>query len=431
MNKIKKKYLWHLIVSRGLVSFGSALTGFGLDIWVYRLTESYALFASIAALATLPPLIVSPFAGFLADKINKARILTFCEFGTIFLLVVTSVLYKFDQLSAGYVAGAVFGLATISEFRYTAITAIIPSIADKEQLISANGLQQAFRGTTMVCAPFLGAAAYQYLGLGTLLMVSASFGMYAIYASTMLVIETQGPKTPITFSLKAFWSGYVHGFKWLSQQRKLKAIVVHFTTINALIGVSSVLTTTRILDSYSANFLALIASSQGVGMLLIGVFLARAGGRFSAEALLFVGSFFLGTSMLVFGVFNNMPVMAISAFCIGASIAVIAIANQSIWQENTPAEVHGKIIAIRSMALYSFVPATLYVSAPLFPFLKVRLEGVKTAALLSGWSYTWQGVLQVTLALLVMTATVLFFRLSKQTESIAHRGLKNMANENE
>jgi len=43
-----------LIATRGISSIGTTLTTFGLDVWVYRKTGSYGVFAMLAVIANQP-----------------------------------------------------------------------------------------------------------------------------------------------------------------------------------------------------------------------------------------------------------------------------------------------------------------------------------------------------------------------------------------
>src|SRR2546427_12726839 len=86
-----------LIISRGISSLGSTLTIFGLDVWVFRETGSYAVFAYLAVLAVLPSLLFAPFAGLMADRWNKKSLLLACDISSI--LVVTVALAQIGRAS--------------------------------------------------------------------------------------------------------------------------------------------------------------------------------------------------------------------------------------------------------------------------------------------------------------------------------------------
>jgi hypothetical protein len=50
---------------------------------------------------------------------------------------------------------------------------------------------------------------------------------------------------------------------------------------------------------------------------------------------------------------------------IGASLATIATTSQTLWQKNTPKELQGKALAVRSSITYALSPLAILVSIPL------------------------------------------------------------------
>ena len=50
---------------------GTALTGFGLQVWIYLETGSVTRLALVSLAYALPAVLLSPFAGVLADRLDR------------------------------------------------------------------------------------------------------------------------------------------------------------------------------------------------------------------------------------------------------------------------------------------------------------------------------------------------------------------------
>lgn len=66
-----------VLMSQGafLSYFGDIIYGLTISYWVLQTTGSTALMGTSAALASLPRVLVSPFAGALADRLDRKNIL--------------------------------------------------------------------------------------------------------------------------------------------------------------------------------------------------------------------------------------------------------------------------------------------------------------------------------------------------------------------
>ena len=415
-----------LVASRGISSIGALLVTFSLDVWVYESTASYSLYAWIAVLAAIPPVLVSPVAGYFTDRYSKVLILMACEVFTSFLLGLMALVVVFKSLMVPGVMVAALLFAVVSEFRYTALTALLPEVAEKTELIALGGLQQAFRGFSILAGPLMGAVGYQYLGLVFTLMAAATSNLYALFVTSKFINLTVPVRRKNSISGRQFFQEYVDGLKWLNKQSWLKAIAFHFTLITASMSLFGLLTLPHVLDIKNASWLAIILSSQGLGLLFSGTVMMRVGKKIVPESMLLYGSFGVGITMFAFGMAENMYLMMAMAFGMGVQVSFVAAANQAIWQANTPDHCRGKMIAIRSMAIYMFTPLAMY-----FSILLSGGSGFET----SSFQYFtagrhWSGLLQSGLGIFVICMTIFFYCSALSRKTLSGREVFSESEEN-
>jgi DHA3 family macrolide efflux protein-like MFS transporter len=117
---------------------GSALTSFALGLWIYEQTDSVSLFTLNILAYTLPYLVMTPFAGVLADRWSRKWLMVAGDAGVAVATLGVFVLAASGQLRIGYVFVLTAVSATFGALQWPAYAAAIPLIVPKEQLGSAK-----------------------------------------------------------------------------------------------------------------------------------------------------------------------------------------------------------------------------------------------------------------------------------------------------
>lgn len=396
-----------LVVSQGFLSVGATLASFGIDVWFYQSSSSYANFALIYIAAVLPPILVSPVAGFVADRISKPRLLYLAQVCTLVLLAILMALYLLDVLHLYAIVSCVFLMAAAGEFRYTATTALIPELVKQTELTSINGTQQAFRGGVAIIGPLLGAVGYHYFGLLTLLGAATLFAVYATYVADSLARSIPMHQAGGRVALGQFVADYLSGLKWLRTEPQLKTVLLHFTIVFGFLSVFRALTVPHLLDVRGEDALAMVVSAQGAGLLFVGLVLAKVRPLQNFDAAVFVGCHLLGVAIVLFGLSSDLLGLTSGSFVIGACISLVATSNQSLWQSRTPRHLQGRMVAVRSVGLYVLSPVVIYLSVP-------AAKHIEREATIGG--LRWTGMLIVGLGIAVLIASA-FSQLSYRRTS--------------
>lgn len=352
-----------LVVGRGISTLGTTLSMYGLDVWVFRTTGSYAIFAYLAVLCALPSLLFAPFAGVIADRYNKRSVLLGCDICALAVTLLALVLAQSGMLSVTAVALVLLVLALAAELRWSVMGATIAQIVPAPQLGAINGMQQSFRGAAAMLGPMLGAVALGALGLPLLLALDALSYVIGIAGLLMLprALTKPGPAGPRV----RFLVEMRQGFGWTFAHPGLRRLLLFFMCINIGMAVFTVTLTPYVLSFASNAALGVTLGLQGGGAFVTGLLLGRLRHAGHHEAGILWGSLLVGIGIVLWGISRQPAAIWTIAFCMGALSSVILASSQSIWQIHVPAHLQGKVFGVRTVFSFGLTPIAILLSVPM------------------------------------------------------------------
>lgn len=143
-----------------------------MGLYVLKVTGSAMSFAATLVSGTLPRIILAPFAGALADKLDRKKMVVGMDFvcgGVMLLLYVVS---HFWGLQIPLIYGAAFLLAVANTFLNIAMYAAIPNLVSDRHLVRINSLSQSTVSLTQVVAPFAGGFVYGLIDIRIFVLIN-------------------------------------------------------------------------------------------------------------------------------------------------------------------------------------------------------------------------------------------------------------------
>ena len=166
-----------LVMGQGLSLFGSMMLRFAMSMWVLDETGSATVFASVLAAAIVPTILISPFGGVLADRVNRRTIMVALDAGSGLLVLAAASWFAVQDGGFSIIAvGALMvSLSVLSAFETPTVQAALP------QLLRGSGEAVIRRGMAVInqvqqlsslLPSFIGGALYGLIGIGPLLGVT-------------------------------------------------------------------------------------------------------------------------------------------------------------------------------------------------------------------------------------------------------------------
>lgn len=171
-----------LMLAGKLVSLiGSYIYSFAVGLFVLKLTGSGMSFAAMLIFSVLPRVLIGPFAGVVADRFDRKRMVVMMDFlsGIVVLLLFWLTTSKGIHLSYIYLTGAL--LSTFNTFFNVTVDASLPNLVDDKRLIRLNSLNQGMDSLGEIVGPLLGGVIFALIDIKMFFLINGiSFILSAI-----------------------------------------------------------------------------------------------------------------------------------------------------------------------------------------------------------------------------------------------------------
>jgi MFS family permease len=387
----------------GFVSLiGDWVLRVGLPIYVFLLTRSI-LATSIQLLAgNIPDVLLGSLAGVFADRWSYKRTMIVTNILLAVALLPLLLVHTADRIWIVYVVA--FVEESISLFFTPAQNALLPTLIEKEHLVSANALNSLSQNAARLIGPASGGIIAGLFGLtGMILVDAASFGIAgALIACISSVTSTATSELPLSIvEAKAITNvrqEWIDGLRMIRSERTLVVLLGTFAIMGLGEGVMGTLYPIFVYRVLHGGTLQIgeLMSAQAAGALIGGVLVGWAGKLITSR-------WILGLSAILFGLLDlaifNTPALfpffwlSIALFIlVGVPGIAIQTGMFALMQEKAPDSYRGRIFGVLNTILGLF----FLIGAITAGIITDRL-GLVTVLNLQGTGYIIAGILLITL----------------------------------
>lgn len=183
-NKFKNSVYLNMIiflVGKLVSVFGARIMNFAIGLYVLKITGSGMSFALTMIVSTVPAIILSPFVGVLADRVNRKIVIVASDALSGILLVLVYLISTKIGLSLNLVLITVFCISILSTFFNITMEASIPNIVDEKRLTKINSYSSSITSLASIIGPALGGFIYGFFPIEKFLLIAGvSFIVSAI-----------------------------------------------------------------------------------------------------------------------------------------------------------------------------------------------------------------------------------------------------------
>ena len=340
---------------------GSSLTGFALSIWVYQQSGSVTLLALVMLAATVPGIIIAPFAGALVDRWDRRLTMMGGDGAAGLATGVVALLLFAGDLHLAWVFVLVIIGSIGNSFQEPAWTASIPMLVPKQHLGRANGLAQTGQAVGQLLAPAIAGALLTLVGLKAVLLVDFITFLFAV--STVALVHIPSPKR--TTAVRSLRTEAGDGWRFVKERSGLLGLLLVIAALNFEFGFANILFIPLFLSFTNELVFGSVMSIAGFGMLIGTVIMGAWGGpqkrvRGLASLLSVAG---LATCLV--GLRPAVVPAAVGMFALMLLIPVINGTSTTLWQLKVDLDMQGRVFALRRMMAMIATPVSYLLAGPL------------------------------------------------------------------
>ncbi len=354
--------------------------------------SSVAAITTLLICRTLPWALLMPFAGTLADRVSRWKLMLITDIVRIFLALSFLFIENPEDLWIAYVGSVLMSVA--ASLFDGAKSAVTPNLVGKDGLLAGTALMFSSRFLLMAVGNALGGIAASYFGYKVAFIINSLSFLVSAY-TIWLIPEAATAKEETKNRIKeAFFKEMWEGFQFI-KNRPFVFTIVLMNLIWAFGGGAIQLILERLggvvyaeKEQWSADFaVGMLWAANGLG-LATGMFIAHRIGTWIEKKGL--TSAFIGWSLIIQGVLfaiaGIMPTLWLSCLIFFISRVVIGVEyamQETLFQHALPDYIRGRIstldrgleITVFSLSLYLSGISLLYIS----PQMLTIISGVLTA----------------------------------------------------
>ncbi|TDC02093.1 MFS transporter [Nonomuraea longispora] len=328
--------LW---AARAVAGLGTSMLVVAIPAHVFAVTGSVLATGVTLAFEYLPSLLLGPFAGVLADRWDRRRLMVATDL--VHVVAISMALLARTPETIWLVYVAVLGQGSAAVVFRPAAQAHIPAVVGTgPTLTSANALSAVTTGVVALGGPPLGGLLFAFHGIGAVVAASAAAGLLSAATIAMTSARPRDPGAAARDVLAGIGLGLRHVRHAAATRGLLATNSLYLLANAALTALLVPFGVTRLGGSVEVGYLL---SALGLGFLVGAPLSRRLADRHSARTTVAAGQALVAAAFAL--LFNSTapPVALVAAVLLGLPAVTVLVSVQTWVQRTTPEGLLGRV----------------------------------------------------------------------------------------
>ena len=336
---------------------------------VLSLTHSSAMLGLIVALQTLPVLLLAPYGGVIADRIDKRRLMIVLQSAMGLQALALGILTVTGEVTVWQIGVLAALLGLNNAFENPARQSFMLEMVGGDYLRNAVTLNSVLVNVARVIGPAVAGILIATLGEGICFLVNAGSFAAVVFSLITLNRAALAPTTPAPRAPAQLREGlrYVRGTRGLAIPLLMMAVVGCLTYE---FQVSLPVMASRGLHAGATGY-GFMTAAMGVGAVIGGLLVAAKGRTGTAQLTVAVTAF--GVAMTLATIAPNLPFELAALALVGASSIAFMSTGNSTLQLRAQANMRGRVMALWFVAFQGSTP----IGGPIIGAI-IALAGART-----------------------------------------------------
>jgi MFS family permease len=276
--KLKKAtyHLWTFTISKMISSFGAQVYAFAISFYILQQTGSASSFALNLICNILPRALVSPFAGYAADRYSRKMIVIVAQIATILAIGGLLIVSLTEGLSLVAIYTTTVILSLTSSFSGVTFSSSITGLVDESRIQKAMSLNQMSISFAAIGSPALGGVLYGTVSMPVFLIMFIVASIVAVILESTMNFNLFAKRKEVVEGeqKESMLQNMKEGLRYLNNQPILKAIVWISLFVNFLFGAYLVGYSFILIEKLkmSSEHFGITEGAFAVGMLIMSIY---------------------------------------------------------------------------------------------------------------------------------------------------------------
>lgn len=345
---------------------------------VWQLSRSPGALGIVAMMGSLPLLLLGPWTGVWADRLERRRVLLVTQTLAMLLAFTLAILVQTGAIRLWHVYALAFALGIVSALDFPSQQAFIGDLSGLTQVRKAVVVNAMIVQLSRMVGPAIAGWVVGALGVAPAFWING-VSFLAVIGSLLMVDSSQTRRAATSSGLGEF----AEGLRFIAGQPRIQDLLA-FTFLVTLFGISSM----QLMPAFATDVLGrgpqglgLLMGASGAGALTSALFVVPIGQRVKHTGLMLAGAVvWSGAAYLLFAWSHWFPVSIVALYMTGLTMPLVMTTANGLIQTLAPNHMRARVISAWIMVGFGMQPlAGLLVGATgkLFgPPLAVRINAV-------------------------------------------------------
>ena len=353
------RHFRNVIIGGTISMIGDQFYLVALPWLVLQLTGSSVALGTALMLAAFPRALLMLMGGAITDRSSPQRVMLLSAYARAFLVALIALLIWADKIQLTYVYLISFAFGIADAFAIPALSAIVPSLLEKDQLTRGNSILTGSAQLTLILGPPPAGLVIKRLGTMWAFLIDAISFLFIIVA--LWNIPDRPPQAKKTG--QNVWHSMMEGLRYVYKDVAMRTMLAFSAGLNfcimgpVMVGLA-VMGKNRFssASAYGLMFAAFAAGALG-GSIVAGVKKQRRRG-----IMILLLGVTLSVLLSAVGFLHSLFQVCVVMFLMGLSSGYSNVHMTAWYQERVEATMMGRVMSLRMFAIFGTMPVSLALS---------------------------------------------------------------------
>ena len=312
---------------------------------VYELTESPIMLGVVGFANGIPVWLFSLFAGTIADRISRRKMLMITQGSMMVLALILAALTFTNTVRAWQIIILALLLGTANAFDAPGRQSFVVDLVPKQDLTNAIALNSSVFNLGTIIGPTVAGLVYAWLGPGWCFTIN---GISFIAVLIALALMKIAPRPPVQLAQRSMIHNLTEGLRFSFKDENIRVLLIMLTA-SAVFGFGLL----TLMPAWATHVLGgdvrtngLLLSARGVGSLIAALMIAYLGARIIRGKLWSLGSLIMPVALIFFALIRVLPVSLLMLVVMGWSLMTVVNLTNALIQTHIPDELRGRVMSV-------------------------------------------------------------------------------------